>query len=90
MREKLGNLEGIYFKLQEVHTLLNLMANGYFDQNVVDMNNKRDILKLTWEYKDYQTLLFVSMDSIYTQIKEFENNLYGLYDDIKNIENGVD
>ncbi len=83
MKEKLNNLEGAYIKLQEVQTLLNLIANDYFDIGNIDRNNPEHILKLTWEYKTYQTLLFIAMDLIYDQLQSMDKNIYGLYDDLR-------
>lgn len=87
IREKLGNLESVYARLRQIETLLNLLANNYFNMNKVDRHNSEDVLKLTWEYSTYQDVLFVSQDILYEQLKNLNENLYGIYNDLKNKNN---
>jgi len=83
MREKLGNLESSYIKLEEIETLLILMASGYFDQNTVDKSNEKDILKLVWNYNTYQNVLSTSIRLLYSEINSIKDNINGLYGDLE-------
>lgn len=87
MREKLNNIEGAYLKIQEAQTLLNLISGNYFDMGNVDRNNPEQVLKLIWEYKTYQTVLFVSTDIIYEQLKTLKESIDGLYRDLRSNTN---
>ena len=83
MKEKLNDIESAYLKIQEAQTLLNLITDNYFDIGNVDRNNPEHVLKLTWEYKTYQTVLFVSTDIIYEQLKTLKESIEGLYKDLR-------
>ena len=87
MMEKLNDIESAYLKIQEAQTLLNLITDNYFDIGNVDRNNSEHVLKLTWEYKTYQTVLFVSTDIIYEQLKTLKESIEGLYKDLRGSTN---
>ena len=83
IREKLGNLESVYARLKQIETLLNLLANNYFNINKVSLEEKEKIIALVWEYKTYQDVLFVGMDILHNQLSFLKDNLYGIYDDLR-------
>lgn len=85
IREKLGNIETSCIKLKQAKTMLEFIENDYFKYNEVKFDDRDKILKLVWEYNRFQTLLFVSTDILYEQLKQLETNIYSLYDDLKEI-----
>lgn len=83
IRKKLRNIETAYIRLQQLETLLNLLANNYFYINNVNLDEKEKVKKLIYEYKTYQDVLFVGMDILHNQLNSFKENLYSVYSDLR-------
>lgn len=84
MRERLSNLEGTYFRLSDDLLVLNSLSDDYFGMNDVAVHEEDKMIKLAWEYRQNQSTLNLALSDIRNQIKIFEDNLYGLYEDMKN------
>lgn len=84
MRNKLTNLEGSYFYLDNDLSALNSLYDSYFGMNRVTIKDKDKTLKLALEYKRAQAILNLIINDMTTQIKIFNENLYGLYEELKN------
>lgn len=81
IRENLGNLECCLAYLQDANNLLEILMTGYFDHTVKYVKEKE--WTLTLEYEKYQSLvntLFIRLKDIE---KDFDKNIYGIYDNLK-------
>lgn len=84
MREKLANLEGVYFKLEESKEVLNIMLNDYFG-TISKPYDENERIRLAWDYKANQALLGLVYESIFNQLETLKTNIYGLYNDLKGV-----
>lgn len=86
IRENLGNLEGVICTLENQNNLINILIDDYFGRNKVDL---KDGWELAWEYKRYQALIFTISDALINVEKTLKENVYAIYDELKEgVENG--
>lgn len=79
----LGNLEGALFKLEELQDLL---IEGYFDKDPVDLNNASDMYTLWRDYKYRQSLLFTISHCLNLYNSELSESIYKIYDSVKSLK----
>ena len=81
--DKLGNLEGAIFQLEDLEKLLIIFEEGYFDKSNVDLKNSEDMYTLWREYKLKQSLLYTIQRCLSSCTDLFKNNVYQIFDSVK-------
>lgn len=81
---EISNLEGAYYNLNNALLVLETLSDDYFGTNSTTIGEAEKIYKLVWEYERNQALLNLVINDTRNQIKVFEDNLYALYEKIKN------
>lgn len=77
IRDNLGNLESCSVKLNQQLDLITLMSNEYFGRGNIEL---KDGWELAWDYKKYQSLLFVIQDNLIEIEQNFNKNVNKIYD----------
>lgn len=79
IRDNLSNLENSLADLKDQNNLIDLMINDYFGLGKI---GDRETLKISLDYKIYQSLIFTVSKVLKDVEQNFNLNIYSIYEKI--------
>ena len=79
IRDNLSNLENSLADLKDQNNLIDLMINDYFGLGKI---GDRETLKISLDYKIYQSLIFTVSKVLKDVEQNFDLNIYSIYEKI--------
>ena len=79
IRDNLSNLENSLADLKDQNNLIDLMINDYFGLGKI---GDRETLKISLDYKTYQSLIFTVSKVLKDVEQNFDLNIYSIYEKI--------